>query len=119
MTRFEKIVDLDGPEPAADPIDLLNHIGQEFVRLRQNNRAGAWAYLQEELMRNMGTLVPHTTSLKDLISQNIDIESFMKSAEGTKSMDPIETMAHFLNSPPPSTHSAPATTEDDDEPLIQ
>jgi hypothetical protein len=77
----------------------MREIGEEFVRLRENSRAGAWADLQKKLMSNMDTLVPEATSLKDFLGLSIDIENFLKTEQGSESLHPIEALAKFLNEP--------------------
>jgi hypothetical protein len=105
--------------PINDPANLLDDVGTEFVRLRGTNRAAAWAYLQEQLMSHMGTLVPHVTSLKDMIGQNIEIELFLKQADGSKNMDPVEALATFLNAPGPTSSPTMPIVDDDEEDMIQ
>ena|SRR5271156_5781643 len=87
---------------------LLNRIGAEWARLNRTNSNSAWAYLQDELMCNMGLLVPHTTSLKDLISQGLDIKKALHEAGTTKEMNPVQVLASFLNQGTPPADTEPA-----------
>jgi hypothetical protein len=75
----------------------MQEIGEEFVRLREGARAGAWSDLQKRLMTHMGDLVPDATSLKDFLGLAIDIENFLKTEQGSNSMHPMEALEAFLN----------------------
>ena len=97
--------DFDDPE-LPDPRDtiatearvIMAEIGDEFVRLRKESRAGAWSALQEKLMSNMGILVPNATSLKDFLSMSMSIEEFLKTEQGSESLHPMEALERWLAS---------------------
>ena len=77
----------------------MKQIGDEFVRLRKESRAGAWADLQERLMANFGILVPEAASMTDFFKLSMAIEDFLRTEQGHESMHPMEALEAFLNKP--------------------
>jgi hypothetical protein len=92
----------------------MREIGEEFVRLRKESRAGAWSSLQERLMTNLGLLVPDATSMKDFFSLAMAIEDFLRTEQGSESMHPMEALEKWLNQGPP-----PVTITDDEDEMVQ
>jgi hypothetical protein len=97
----------------------MQEIGDEFVRLRSDSRAGAWSSLQKKLMENMGLLVPAATSMKDFLALNMAIEDFLKTEQGASSLHPTEALAAFLNEGAPNAMTVPppipSTTDEEDD----
>ena len=87
----------------------MKEIGEEFVRLREGSRSGAWSSLQRKLMSNMDLLVPEATSLKDFLNLSVDIENFLKTEQGSESMHPMQALESWLNA------KVPENKEDDDD----
>ena len=85
------------------------------MRLRKESRPKAWADMQERLMQHMGALVPETTSLKDLLGISVDIESFLKTEQGSQSMDPAEALQNWLNAPATRAVAQPPLDDDDED----
>lgn len=83
----------------------MREIGEEFVRLREDSRAGAWSALQRKLMSHFDVLVPYAVSMKDFLALSIDIEEFLKTEQGTESMHPMEALEHWLATPEPAPDS--------------
>lgn len=95
---------------------MLTEIGEEFVRLRTESRAGAWANLQAKLNANLGLLVPAATSMKDFFALSMDIEAFLKTEQGSESLHPTEALEQWLNEGGPTPLAVP-TDDDPDEPV--
>jgi hypothetical protein len=93
---------------------VLTEIGEEFVRLRTESRAGAWSQLQAKLNANLGLLVPAATSMKDFFALSMDIEAFLKTEQGSESLHPTEALERWLNEG--ATIAPTIDTEDDDVP---
>ena len=91
----------------------MKEIGEEFVRLREGSRSGAWSSLQRKLMSNMDLLVPEATSLKDFLNLSVDMENFLKTEQGSESMHPMQALEKWLN------EGNPPSTADDAEGTIQ
>lgn len=92
---------------------MLAEIGEEFVRLRTESRAGAWSNLQAKLNQNLGVLVPAATSMKDFFALSMEIESFLKTEQGSESLHPTEALEQWLNEGGPTP--PPTPTDDSDE----
>lgn len=88
----------------------MREIGEEFVRLRESSRAGAWSDLQRRLMGHFDVLVPMVVSMKDFLALSIDIETFLKTEQGSESLHPMEALERWLAKPQPRNDAA------DDEP---
>lgn len=91
----------------------MKEIGEEFVRLREGSRSGAWSSLQRKLMSNMDLLVPEATSLKDFLNLSIDVENFLRTEQGSESLHPMQALENWLN------QGNPPVEEDDPKGPIQ
>ncbi len=92
----------------------MQEIGEQFVRLRTESRAGAWSDLQAKLMVNMGLLVPAACSMKDFLSLSMDIEAFLKTEQGSESLHPTEALERWLNEG--AVTASPLNTDEDELP---
>jgi hypothetical protein len=90
---------------------VLHDIGEEFVRLRKESRAGAWSSLQERLMKHIDLIVPYACSLKDFLSISSNIEEFLRTEQGTKA-DPMEALQQWLNVPAVPRRDNPVDVSD-------
>lgn len=77
---------------------LLKELGDEFVRLRAENRTAAWAAYQRKIASNLHILVPAAIGLKDATSLLREIEEFMKTDAGASVATPSERIREWLNS---------------------
>jgi len=96
-----------GESPIEVAQDLLRHIGERFVELRENGRSQAWAELENEVMRN-GHLLISTGLLnaKDWVAMAIEIEGFRKSESGTAEK-PGDFLARWLSEAVPRAKMKP------------
>lgn len=78
-------------------ISVLDRLGQEFVELRERDRAKAYMRFQRGLMANLGTLSPLIPA-KDIVGLSMDIEHYLKGISGSEGKPPMEMMKEFLNS---------------------
>lgn len=75
----------------------MKEIGEEFVKLRQAGRSGAWAVLEDRLMLSGHVLVSAgLMSPKDWIAMSTEIESFRKSESGSQQA-PGDYLAQWLS----------------------
>ena len=74
----------------------MNLIGKTFNDRRRKNKADAYLHLQQQLVENMGTLVPDFVSLKDMVGLLTDIEDYLKQEGDSSTGHPMEIMAKFL-----------------------
>jgi hypothetical protein len=77
---------------------LLKELGEEFVRLRAENRTAAWAAYQRKIASNLNILVPFAIGLKDVTSLLRELEEFMKTDAGASVATPSEVIRSWLNS---------------------
>lgn len=82
---------------------ILRQLGEEFVKLREQNRTSAWAAYQQRIARNLHILVPVALSLKDATSLLREIEEFMKNDQGASVSTPSEIVREWLNAPSAET----------------
>lgn len=76
---------------------IIESIGRDFVRLRQEGRSGAWAELEDRLMSNAHILIGSgMISVKDWVSTARDIEDFRKQETGT-SLPPGDLLSQWLS----------------------
>jgi hypothetical protein len=75
---------------------LLTNIGKRFIELRKGGKAPAWLKLQEDLMGNIGTLVPIVIPLKDFLAACREIEEFVKGAISQPGKSNSEILREFL-----------------------
>ena len=84
-------------DPRSRARGIIEKIGRQFVKLREQGRAQAWADLESELMTNAALLIDAgMISAKEWISMAIEIESFRKSEAGTQQL-PGDFLAKWLN----------------------
>ena len=76
--------------------EVLNRIGENFVRTVDKNRGKAYAKLRSELMENIGVLVPDACSIEQLLGKVIDIENFVKGDTSEMVESPQEALAKWL-----------------------
>lgn len=63
---------------------IVRSIGSEFSKLRKQGRSGAWADLEDKLMKNADVLIDSgMVSAKEVFSIALDIEAFRKTEGGT------------------------------------
>ena len=88
---------LSGPPEALEQAEsLLTDIGKRFTELRKGGKAPAWLKLQEDLMTNIGVLVPIVIPLKDFLAACREIEEFVKGATSQPGRSNSEILRDFL-----------------------
>jgi hypothetical protein len=76
---------------------LLKELGEEFVRLRAENRTSAWVAYQRKIACNLYVLIPYAINLKEATGLLIQLEEFMKGEAGVKVATPSEVVREWLN----------------------